>query len=157
MNPGNETDKLIREQLVELLKGGFAPNVILLREFDYKKAGIILDGLHFSAWILLGHIRGRQLTLLKFMKDPENNLNVWPDAPWPENHIPENEQEWNDAVTKFEDELEEMIQLVKDPSTDLFSIRSNGKTISWAAMTSLHHTGYHIGQLKTIGRQLGVW
>ncbi|MDX5423418.1 MAG: hypothetical protein LPK14_14270, partial [Hymenobacteraceae bacterium] len=51
------TDKLIREQLVELLRGGFAPNVILLREFDHTKAGIILDGLHFSAWILLGHIR----------------------------------------------------------------------------------------------------
>lgn len=152
-----QAEELIREQLAELLTGGFAPNVILLREFDYRKAGIILDGLHFSAWILLGHIRARQLTLLKFMKDPENNLNVWPDAPWPENHVPANEQEWNDAITAFEDELKEMIHLVKDPSSELFKVQSNGKTLSWAAMTSLHHTGYHIGQLKTIGRQLGVW
>lgn len=55
----------VREQLAELLKGGFAPNVILLREFDYRKAGILLDGLHFSAWILLGHIQARHQTLLK--------------------------------------------------------------------------------------------
>lgn len=150
-------DRLVREQLVELLRGGFAPSVILLREFDYKKAGIMLDGLHFSAWILLGHIRARQNTLLNFMKDPENNSEVWPDAHWPENHIPASAQEWNSAIDEFEAELEEMIQLVLNSETDLFEQQLNGKTRSWAAMTTLHHTGYHIGQLKTIGRQLGVW
>ncbi|MBC5774654.1 hypothetical protein H8S95_11325 [Pontibacter sp. KCTC 32443] len=150
-------DKLIREQLVELLKGGFAPNVILLREFTFDKAGVILDGLHFSAWILLGHIHGRHLTLLNFMKDPANNLDVWPEAPWPENHNPENEQEWNAAIDSYEKDLAEMMALVQNPAYPLFEIQQNGKTFSWAALTALHHTGYHIGQLKTIGRQLGVW
>ncbi|WP_299762283.1 hypothetical protein [uncultured Pontibacter sp.] len=147
----------MREQLVELLKGGFAPNVILLREFDYKKAGIILDGLHFSAWVLLGHIRARQQTLLRFMKHPEQYIDVWPDAPWPENHVPESEQEWNTAIDAYAQELDAMIALVTNPETNLFNVQPNGKTLSWAAMTTLHHTGYHIGQLKTIGRQLGVW
>ncbi|SFH15498.1 hypothetical protein [Pontibacter chinhatensis] len=150
-------DSLVRAQLVELLQGGFAPNVILLREFDYKKAGVILDGLHFSAWILLGHIRARQQTLLNFMKHPEQDVNVWPDAHWPENHVPESEQEWYLAIDAYAQELDEMINLVQDPTTDLFAVQPNGKTISWAALTTLHHTGYHIGQLKTIGRQLGVW
>ncbi|GAB3816398.1 hypothetical protein [Pontibacter rugosus] len=152
-----EIDALVREQLAELLKGGFAPNVILLREFDYNKAGVMLDGLHFSAWVLLGHIRARHQTLLNFMKDPANNDNVWPDAHWPENHQPQSEQEWNDAIDAYERELDEMIALVQNPITDLFEVQANGKTRSWAAMTTLHHTGYHIGQLKTVGRQLGVW
>jgi len=39
--------KEYRQQLVEFSKGGFAPNVILLREFHYEKAGEMLDGLHF--------------------------------------------------------------------------------------------------------------
>lgn len=142
---------------MELLQGGFAPNVILLREFDYRKAGIMLDGLHFSAWVLLGHIRARQQTLLSFMKSPEQNIDVWPDAHWPENHVPESEQEWNRAIDAYERELDEMIALVKDPNTNLFEVHGNGKTLSWAAMTTLHHTGYHIGQLKTVGRQVGVW
>ncbi|MCC9137321.1 hypothetical protein ACFSKU_08010 [Pontibacter silvestris] len=153
----DDTDKLVREQLVELLKGGFAPSVILLREFDYSKAGVILDGLHFSAWILLGHIRARQMTLLSFMKDPDENLEVWPDAHWPENHVPASEQEWNSAIDQFEKELHEMIGIVRHTGADLYKVQANGKTFSWAAMTTLHHTGYHIGQLKTIGRQLGVW
>ena len=158
--PGMEekkNEKLLREQLLELLKGGFAPNAILLREFDHKKAAIILDGLHFSAWILLGHIRGRQKVLLNFMKDPEKYSNVWPDAPWPENHQPKDREEWEAAITAYEQELEEVKSIVRDENTDLFKVQSNGKTRSWAALTILHHSGYHIGQLKTIGRQLGVW
>lgn len=140
-----------------MLKGGFAPNIILLKEFDYKKAGIILEGLHFSAWILLGHIRARHNTLLRFMQDPENHGESWPEAFWPENYQPKNEQEWIAEIAVFEEELNEMVQLVQHPETDLFKIQANGKTISWAAMAAIHHTGYHIGQLKTIGRQLGVW
>ncbi len=143
--------------MAELLKGGFAPNVILLREFDYRKAGILLDGLHFSAWILLGHIQARHQTLLNFMKAPGAHPNVWPDAHWPENHVPESDQEWQQAIDRYEEDLQEMIRLVEDPETQLFEVQGNGKTRSWAAMTTLHHTGYHIGQLKTIGRQLGVW
>ena len=150
-------ETILREQLVELLKGGFAPNAILLREFDHAKAGIMLDGLHFSAWVLLGHIQARQHTLLNFMKDPENNLDVWPDAHWPENHVPESREEWEEAICRYEDELQEMIQIVENPEMQLFLKQANGLTLSWAAMTTLHHTGYHIGQLKTIGRQLGVW
>lgn len=152
-----DKDLLLRQQLVELLEGGFAPNVILLREFDHKKAGIILDGLHFSAWILLGHIHARQQVLYNFMRDPDENPDVWPEALWPENYEPKSREEWETAIDSYEKDLKKVLDLVKDPKTPLFKIWKNGKTISWAALTLLHHTGYHIGQLKAIGRQLGVW
>lgn len=157
MTSNADIDALIRSQLVELLRGGFAPNIILLREFDYQKASVMLDGLHFSAWVLLGHMQARQRTLLGFMKHPGENTDIWPDALWPENHVPQSEQEWNHAIDSFESELAEIIALVQSPDTDLFELHANGKTLSWAAMTILHHNGYHIGQLKTVGRQLGVW
>ncbi|GAA4431123.1 hypothetical protein GCM10023188_18380 [Pontibacter saemangeumensis] len=157
MTSNLSTDTLLRKQLAELLHGGFAPNVILLREFHHDKAGILLDGLHFSAWVLLGHMQARQQTLLQFMKSPEQHPAIWPEAHWPQNHTPQSEQEWNQAIDRFEYELNEMIALVLDPKNDLFRVHSNGKTLSWAAMTALHHNGYHIGQLKTMGRQLGVW
>ena len=152
-----ETDNLQREHLVELLKGGFAPVVILLREFDFAKAGIALDGLPFSAWSLLEHMRHRQKVLLDFMRDPENNPDVWPNAYWPENPVPESKQAWDKAIDAFEKDLEEMIQIVKDPDSNLYEVQGNGKTLSWAAMTTFHHNAYTIGQVKAIGRQLGVW
>src|SRR5687767_1482097 len=115
MASDQNSDLLVKEHLVELLQGGFAPTGILLREFAYDKAGIILSGLHFSAWILLGHMKARQHTLLQFMKDPANNPEIWPDAHWPENHTPQSEQEWHAAISAFEQELADMIQIVQDP------------------------------------------
>lgn len=146
-----------RIHLVEFLKGGFAPNVILLREFQYEKAGIILEGLHFSAWVLLGHLHARHCDFLKFIKNPDQAINLWPDAPWPENYQPNTRKEWDRAIDHYEKDLHEMIAVVADTNTDLFKIYIDDKSITWAAMTVMHHTGYHIGQLKTIGRQLGVW
>lgn len=152
-----ENELLLKEQIIEFLEGSFAPNVILLREFDHKKAGIILDGLHFSAWILLGHIRARQQVLFNFIKEPDTHSEVWPEAYWPENYEPGTREEWDAAIDEYEEELQEVINYIKKDDLQLFKLQSNGKTISWAAMSILHHTGYHIGQLKTIGRQLGVW
>ena len=152
-----ENRRLLKEQIIEFLEGSFAPNVILLREFDHRKAGIVLDGLHFSAWILLGHIRARQEVLFNFIKDPEGHPEVWPQAYWPQNNEPKTRKEWDAAIDEYEEELQEVINYIKRDDLQLFKLQSNGKTISWAAMSILHHTGYHIGQLKTIGRQLGVW
>lgn len=147
----------IRHNLVELLKGGFAPVVILLREFHFDKTGIVLDGLHFSAYSLLGHMHKRQVTLLNFMKDPKANSDVWPEAHWPQNFQPESEETWNKAIADFEENLEEMISIVKNPETDLFEQHENSQTLFWAAVANLQHNGYHIGQIKAVGRQLGVW
>lgn len=149
-------EEIYKSQLVDLLKGGFAPNVVLLREFQYEKAGIILEGLHFSAWILLGHLHHRHNHFLKFMKNPDAEFEPWPPAYWPKNYQPKNREEWDSVIDGYERDLKEMTQIIGDPNVDLFK-DYDGKNLSWAALIILHHTGYHIGQLKTIGRQLGVW
>lgn len=151
------TDQLLREHLVELLRGGFAPVVILLREFHFDKAGVVLGGLPFSAYSLLEHMRHRQRVLLQFMKNPQDGHDTWPDAYWPEDPVPQSEEVWSRSIAAFEEELEEMMQLVQHPETDLFQVNENGKTLCWAAMTTFHHNAYTIGQIKAIGRQLGVW
>lgn len=155
--PDQHANRLIRTQLKELLEGGFAPVVILLREFNYNKAGILLDGLPFSAWSLLEHMRHRQRVLLNFIKHPENNPDVWPAAYWPENPAPLNEEAWLNAIDSFERDLKEMIRVVESSNIDLFKVQENGKTLFWAALATLHHNGYTIGQIKAIGRQLGIW
>lgn len=150
-------DELIREQICELLTGGFAPVVILLKEFAYEKTGIALDGLPFSVYSLLEHMRHRQNVLLRFMKNPEETLDVWPKAHWPENPVPKSREVWEESINSFEHDLREMMAIVQNQSVDLFAVHENGKTLSWAAMTAFHHNAYTIGQIKAIGRQLGVW
>lgn len=155
---GNKnSNQLLRSHLTELLRGGFAPVVILLREFHVEKAGIVLDGLPFSAYSLLEHMLHRQRVLLHFIKNPHSDLDTWPDAYWPEDPVPQNEAVWLQAVDTFERELEGIIQLIQHADVDLLEANANGKTVCWAAMTIFHHNAYTIGQVKAIGRQLGVW
>lgn len=106
----------------------------------------------FSAWILLGHIRERHRVFLEFMKNPDQISETWPAAFWPENYQPKTEEEWDQAITAYEIDLQEMIDLIANPETDLFKKHKEGETISRVAMAVLHHTRYHIGQLRTIGR-----
>lgn len=148
---------IIREDLAELLEGGFAPVVILLREFDVEKAGIVLEGLHFSAYSLLGHMHQRQHRFLNFLQDPENHQQLWPEAYWPQEFIPKNEQVWKQAIADFEKDLQKIIETVKNPKSKIFKKQLNNKTIFWAVISNIQHNAYHIGQIKTIGRQVGVW
>jgi len=157
MHSAKNSNNLLKEHLKELLRGGFAPVVILLREFHFEKAGIVLDGLPFSAYSLLQHMLHRQQVLLNFMKNPQNYPEVWPDAYWPENPVPESPQIWNEAIESFEQDLGDMINIIFKGEDELFEVHKNGKTLCWAAMTTFHHNAYTIGQIKAIGRQLGVW
>src|SRR5690606_39704526 len=117
MKGDQNADNLLRAQLTELLIGGFAPVITLLREFHFEKAGILLEGLPFSAYSLLEHMRHRQHVLLKFMRNPADQLNVWPDAYWPESVEPENRQGWEDAIEAVEKDLEEIIESGDHPES----------------------------------------
>lgn len=150
-------DQIVREDLSELLRGGFAPVVILLREYHFDKTSTELDGLPYSVWSLLEHMRRRQIILLNFMREPKKNSDIWPEAYWPENPVPESKQAWATAIADFESDLDEMINIVENPESKLFKKQENGKTLFWAAVANLQHNAYHIGQIKAIGRQLGVW
>ncbi|WMJ74601.1 hypothetical protein RCC89_15725 [Cytophagaceae bacterium ABcell3] len=153
----DEKSAYFKDYLVELLQGGFAPVVTLLKEFHYEKAGYVLDGLPFSAYGLLEHLKYRQTVLLHFMDDPENNQDVWPEAYWPKNMNPETKEDWETSILHLEGQLDKMIKIVKSKDVDLHKVYGNGKSVAWAAMTAFHHNAYHIGQIKAIGRQLGVW
>lgn len=150
-------DDVVRGSLKELLIGGFAPVVILLKEFHFDKTGIVLDGLHFSVWSLLRHMHERQQLLLNFMKNPDNHQDLWPEPYWPQDFVPENEQVWKESIARFESDLNAMINIIDNPQSRLFQVQRNSKTLFWAAIANLQHNAYHIGQIKAVGRQLGVW
>lgn len=143
------------EVIIHHLKGGFAPLVILLREFHVEKINMVLPGLHFSAYTLLRHMQHRQKVLLTAMKQPPEAANLWPEAQWPSTELQPDATEWAKALEEFEQTIADFIQEFKSlsaaPESDLKEHAFN------CSLICLHHNAYHIGQLKAIGRQLGVW
>lgn len=150
-----------RGHLIELLTGGHA-------HVDFERAiadlpvalrGAKPAGLPHSPWRLLEHLRIAQWDILRFSIDPRHVSPDFPDGYWPRGEAPADSAAWDRAVNDFRSDLNSMIELVRDPRTDLFVpiAHGQGQTILREALLVADHNAYHLGQLVTVRRLLGCW
>jgi hypothetical protein len=73
--------------------------------------------------------------------------------------VPPDEAAWSKSVADFERDLQEMIQLVQNPKTNLYAKIPHGEdqTILREALVLADHNSYHLGQLVDLRRALGAW
>jgi hypothetical protein len=73
--------------------------------------------------------------------------------------VPPDDAAWDKTVKAFQDDLQEMIKLVKNPKTDLFARlpHGDGQTVLREALILADHNAYHLGQLVDVRRALGAW
>lgn len=130
-----------------------------MRAFPYEKAGIVHEGLPYSAWSLVEHLRIAQQDIVEFSRDSDYESLDWPGDYWPQHPEPEGESAWNAAIDEFEDGLDAMIELVLDEDRDLVTPFpwGDGQTLFREAVMLAEHNAYHSGQLVVVGRLLGAW
>ncbi|MFW6088113.1 MAG: DinB family protein [Gemmatimonadota bacterium] len=155
------SDDVLRAKLSGLLRGGDAarPTTDILRAFPYDRAGVVLDGLPYSAWSLVEHLRISQEDIVEFSRGPGHESPAWPDEYWPESTVPESEAVWNASIEAFESDLQAMIELVEDEDRDLLAPFpwGEGQNLLREAVMLAEHNSYHGGQLVLVARLLGVW
>ena len=164
-NTTMKNDSSFRQHLIELLTGGHAH-----LDFDKAIAGLPANlrgekpaGLPHTPWRLVEHMRIAQWDILRYSVDPSHVSPEFPDGYWPSGDAPPNAAAWNRSVAAFRSDLQEMMDLVSNPATDLFKpIGSNQSqnqhhTILREALLVADHNAYHLGQLVTIRRLLGAW
>jgi hypothetical protein len=154
----NDHDKALREHLLSLLRGGNAH-----LSFDDFEAGLpaascgqTIEGLPYTAWQVLEHIRIAQWDILEFCRDKNHVSPKWPKGYWPEPDELGNAELWQETVTKFRGDLKQMEDLVGDPLTDLFAQipHGSGQTILREALLVADHNANHLGALVVIGRMI---
>jgi len=155
-------DKVVRHQLVELISSGNAHATLkdALHNLPLKLRGIVPDGLPYSIWMLVDHIKITQWDILKFSTNPEHQSPKWPDDYWPKNTAPKDEDEWNDTIEQIESDRAKFIELLEDEEVDLYKRFENEyKDINLLreALLIADHASYHIGQIIVIRRLLGDW
>jgi len=159
--PAKSTEGDLREQLVYLLKGGGAHVHFMdaLEGFPAGKYGVFANPLPHTGWQLLEHTRIAQWDILEFSRNPKHVSPDFPGGYWPKTPMPPNEAAWGESVDAFQRDLEEMVKLVRNPSTDLFAKISHGdgQTILREALLLADHNAYHLGQLVDLRRALGAW
>ena len=156
-----DREKVLREHVLYLLRGGgahlsFAKAIENLPD-DLR--GSKPDGIPYSPWQLLEHMRITQSDILEFCRNPDHVSPDFPDGYWPAGDAPPNPTAWDDSASAFRADLEAMEKLVADPTTDLFSPlpHGTGQTILREALLVADHNAYHLGQLVVVRRALGAW
>lgn len=156
-----DSDKLLRDQLAELLKGGHAHATFdqAVRGFPVEKAGERPPGAPHSAWELLEHLRIAQNDILRFSQSADYVSPKWPDGYWPESPAPRDASDWNRSVDGFHADLRAFEAMLRNSANDLYQRFpwGDGQTLLREALVLADHNSYHIGQLVHLRQLIGAW
>ncbi len=153
--------KSLRQLLVRLLSWSDAHI-----SFDDAVAGLpaalrgkVPDGLPYSAWQLVEHMRLTQADILEFCVSPEYKEKSWPKEYWPSSAAPPTGTAWRASVLGFRTDRRALERLVMDLRRDLLAIVPSGtdQTLLREIVLAADHAAYHVGQLVVVRRLLGAW
>jgi hypothetical protein len=155
-----ENDQL-RKQIADMLTWNEAHQGFdaAVKDMPFELAGVRPPGAPHSVWELVEHMRIAQQDILEFSRDPKHVSPAWPSGYWPSSPAPESPAAWNESVSGFRKDREEMRRLVLDPGNDLTEPLAHGKgqTLAREALLVADHNSHHLGQLILIRRLLGAW
>jgi hypothetical protein len=148
----------LRDHLLSLLTGGNAHINLedFVAGFPAEKCGQRIEGVPYTPWQVLEHIRIAQWDILEFCRDRNHSSPKWPEGYWPKPEEAGDPNLWQETVAKLRVDLKQMGDLISDPVTDLFAKipHGTGQTILREALLVADHNSYHLGALVVMGRTL---
>ena len=154
-------DKSLREHLVNLLsgRGAHVDWKVSFSGIPPKMRGVRPKGVPYSLWELLEHMRIAQWDILEFSRDAKHVSPEWPKGYWPGTPAPANAKAWDKSIKLFSRDLAAMKKLVANPKTNLFARipHGTGQTVLREVLLVADHNSYHLGQVLTVRRLLGIW
>lgn len=154
-------DRILRDQLIELLRGGsaHADAGAALSGFPADKRATKPEGAPYNAWQLLEHMRIALDDLLDFCTNPRYAAPKWPEGYWPRNDAPRTDGEWETSVAALLAGLKSFEDKISDKRSDLYAKIpwGDGQTLLREALLAADHTSYHLGQIVLLRKQLDAW
>ncbi|HEX2919012.1 MAG TPA: DinB family protein [Edaphobacter sp.] len=156
-----EKNAVLRQQLIELIKGGNAHIQFhkVVEDFPVELRGKRPTGAPHSPWEEMEHMRIAQWDILEFSRDPDHVSPDWPKGYWPESPEPPSEDAWERSIHSIRADMQSMCALIADDSADLYARipHGSGHTLLREALLVADHNAYHLGQLVLLRRMLGAW
>jgi DinB family protein len=117
------------------------------------------QGVPYSLWQLLEHLRLSQLDVLEFCRNPKYVESKWPDDYWPQTDAPPDAAAWDKSVAAFRRDRDALKAIAVDGRLDLFATipHGSGQTYLRELVLMIDHNAYHIGELVAVRRALGLW
>ena len=156
MATAQTSDASLRAHLVKLLNGGDAHLFFddLFEGFPVNRCHDKIDGLPYSAWQVLEHIRIAQWDIIEFSRNAEYVSPDFPEGYWPQQTG--DPALWKATAAKIRKDLVEMVAIISDPSNDLLARipHGTGQTLLRQALLIADHNSYHLGTLALMKRLL---
>ncbi|MHB8111663.1 MAG: DinB family protein [Syntrophorhabdaceae bacterium] len=155
-----DPDKVMRNELLALLKGGQAH-----MDFDEALAGFPLEEINrqvpnasYMVWHVLEHMRIVQWDILEFIRNPDHVSPDFPGGYWPEPGAKATSAMWNKILKKIRSELEAVEAIVSNSRTDFFSPIPHAKdyNIFREVLLVADHNAFHLSEVVEIRRILNL-
>jgi hypothetical protein len=154
------TNKIVREELLALLRGGNAHMSFsdAVSDFPLKEINRRLPHASYTVWHLLEHMRICQWDILEFVRNPDHISPPFPAGYWPREGERATADQWRSTVKGFLTDLKAMQNLVRNPRTEFFSSipHAKGYTVFLEVLTLADHNAYHVGELVALRRVLNM-
>jgi hypothetical protein len=154
-------DKELVKTLEQFLTEGHAHATFddAVKQLPAKLRGVVPEGMPYSIWQLVEHIRITQWDILEFSRNAKHQSPSWPDEYWPKETAPDSDAAWKKCLAQIKSDLKEFIGLLKAPKTDLYAPfpHGDGQHLLREALLIADHTSYHTGEIIVLRRLLGAW
>ena len=151
----DDRDESVRKHVLYLLRGGGAHLSFddFVDSFPADLCNRQVEGLPYTPWQVLEHMRLAQWDILEFSRDPNHVSPEFPKGYWPPNELGTSTL-WQKTIDEFRNDLRQMEALVENPSTDLYAKipHGDGQTILREALLIADHNAYHLGVLTVMAR-----
>ncbi|MFN3193263.1 MAG: DinB family protein [Aureliella sp.] len=160
MNTASFAMPEFNRQILDLLTGGKAHLSFesAFAEVPDESWNRIPERQPHSLWHLLEHMRICQWDLLRFSVDPTHKSPQFPDGYWPDLEREVNQDQWQFSLSEFRrdaDEFQSLIMNTGDLSADF--PHAPGYSLLREALILADHNAYHLGQVVSLRRTLGIW
>ena len=150
----------VRQDVLELLEGRSAHGDLDALTADLPTAlrGTVPDGQSHSPWRLIEHMRLAITDIVDFVAEPDAESPDWPEGYWPDADAPPSDEAWDHCIGEIHRQLDRLRAMIRDPESDPTAApaHTGGKTPLRAALLAADHNAYHLGQLATVRKLLGV-
>ena len=151
----------LREHLARLLSWSDAHVSFddAVADLPASARGRVPNGLPYSPWQLVEHMRLTQADILEFCVSADYREKEWPKDYWPATPEPPDARAWSASIAQFKKDRRALAQLATDPGRDLLGRvpAGTGQTLLREIILAADHAAYHVGELVVVRRLLGHW
>lgn len=155
------SDKVLREQLLQLLRGGNAHWGLdkTVEGFPPEQINTLPPNVPYSPWHILEHMRIAQSDIVEFVRDPDHVSPEWPEGYWPPVDEEADEATWQRTIQALRSDMADLEAIVQDPATDFYVDlpHAEGYTILREILLVADHNSHHLGEFAILRQVMGTW